>query len=103
MHMQLTQTANTPPILATTSESSHSATWLVTVKVLAEMLADASETEAAIRANIFKAETRINSRGERIPGNGLAEHGAIVRRGRKVLLNPPRYMNWLSGRPPVAR
>ena len=52
----------------------------------------------AIRANIFKAADRFNSRGEKINGNGLAAAGAIVRRGRKVLLDLDRYGAWLAGR-----
>ena len=75
--------------------------WLVTVPVLSTIFGDAGETESGIRANIFKAEDRLNSRGERIAGNGLAAHGAIVRRGRKVLIDVHRYGNWLAGRPPV--
>ena len=48
-----------------------------------------------------QAQDRLNSRGDRIAGNGLAAHGAIVRRGRKVLIDVHRYGNWLAGRPPV--
>jgi hypothetical protein len=77
--------------------------WLVTIKIAAEIFADADETESAIRANVFKAEDRLNSRGERIAGNGLAAHGAIIRRGRKVLLDVNRYGNWLAGRDPAER
>lgn len=81
--------------------AAHSVPWLVTVRVLSEIYAEAGKTEPAIRADIFKAEDRINSRGERIPGNGLAEHKAIVRQGRKVLLDVHRYGNWLARRPPI--
>ncbi len=100
--MQLTQpsdpTRDTPPL----SSSAHPSTpWLVTVKIAAEIFADAGETESAIRANIFKSDDRLNSRGERIPGNGLAAHGAVIRRGRKRLLDVHRYGNWLAGRPPA--
>jgi len=69
--------------------------------VLASIYADAGKTPSAIRADIFKAEDRLNSRGERIVGNGLAAHGAVIRRGRKVLLDVHRYGNWLSGRDPA--
>ena len=75
--------------------------WIVTVDVLASIYADAGKTPSAIRADIFKAEDRLNSRGERIAGNGLAAHGAVIRRGRKVLLDVHRYGNWLSGREPA--
>lgn len=75
--------------------------WLVTVDILSTVYGDAGKTPSAIRADIFKAEDRLNSRGERIAGNGLAAHGAIVRLGRKVLIDVHRYGNWLAGRPPV--
>ena len=75
--------------------------WLATVDVAAGIFADAGKTPAAIRADIFKADDRLNSRGERIAGNGLAAHHAVIRRGRKVLIDVPRYGNWLGGRDPV--
>ena len=75
--------------------------WIVTVDVLASIYADAGKTPSAIRADIFKAEDRLNSRGERIAGNGLAAHGAVIRRGRKVLLDVRRYGSWLAGRDPA--
>ena len=71
---------------------------LATIQKTAEVFANAGETPAAIRANIFKAADRFNSRGEKINGNGLAAAGAIVRRGRKVLLDLDRYGAWLAGR-----
>lgn len=71
---------------------------LATVENTAKVFVAAGQTPAAIRANIFKAEDRINSRGEKIPGNGLAASGAIVRRGRKILIDLDRYGAWLSGR-----
>jgi hypothetical protein len=70
---------------------------IATVKVAAKIFADAGQTESAIRANIFKSDDRFNSRGEKIHGNGLAASGAIVRRGRKVLIVVPRYAAWLTG------
>lgn len=71
---------------------------LATVDKAAEVFANAGETPAAIRANIFKAADRFNSRGEKINGNGLAAAGAIIRRGRKVLIDLDRYGAWLAGR-----
>ena len=75
--------------------------WIVTVDVLASIVTDAGKTPSAIRADIFKAEDRRNSRGDKIAGNGLAAHGAVIRRGRKVLIDVQRYGNWLAGRNPV--
>lgn len=70
---------------------------LATIEKAAEVFADAGETPGAIRAKIFKAEERTNSRGERIPGNGLAASGAVIRHGRKVLIDLDRYGAWLAG------
>lgn len=71
---------------------------LATIEKAAEVFADAGETPGAIRANIFKAADRTNSRGDKIPGNGLERSGAIIRRGRKVLIDIERYAAWLAGR-----
>lgn len=70
---------------------------LVTVAIAAQIFSEAGKTPAAIRSDIFKAEDRLNSRGEKIQGNGLAAYRAVVRSGRKVLLIPDRYGAWLAG------
>ncbi|MDP2369819.1 hypothetical protein [Rhodoferax sp.] len=75
--------------------------WLATVPVLASIYADAGVTPGGVRMDIFKADDRLNSRGEKIEGNGLAKYGAIVRRGRKVLIDVHRYGAWLAGRAPA--
>lgn len=75
----------------------NSNTGLATVKNTAKAFANAGETEASIRANIFKAQDRYNSRGDLIKGNGLAATGAIIRRGRKILIDLERYGQWLAG------
>lgn len=77
--------------------TSHCLPRLATIERAAEIFADAGETPSAIRANVFKADDRYNSRGEKIAGNGLAATGAIIRRGRKVLIDIDRYGAWLSG------
>jgi len=55
-------------------------------------------TQAALRDLIFKASDRHNSRGDRIPGNGLSEAGAIIRLGRKVLIDLDAFESWLDSR-----
>lgn len=52
-------------------------------------------TAAALRNLIFKAGPRQSSKGE-IPGNGLIECGAIVRRGRKVMICRERFLAWVQ-------
>lgn len=51
-------------------------------------------TEAALRNLIFKAERRQSTSGE-IPGNGLADAGAVVRIGRKVLIDEEKFFEWV--------
>jgi hypothetical protein len=52
-------------------------------------------TPPALRNLIFKAEPRQSSRGE-IPGNGLAESGAVIRLGRRVLLDESKFLAWVA-------
>lgn len=53
-------------------------------------------TPASLRNLILNAADRVNSRGERIPGNGLAEAGAIVRIGRRVLIDEQSFFRWIA-------
>lgn len=57
--------------------------------------AEPAFTQAALRNLIFKAEPRHSSKGV-IPGNGLIECGAIVRRGRKVMIHRERFLAWVQ-------
>jgi len=50
-------------------------------------------TQAALRSLIFKAAPRQTSLGE-ISGNGALEAGAIIRHGRKVLIDRERFLSW---------
>lgn len=71
---------------------------LYTVKQAAE--AYPAFSQAALRDLIFKADDRRNSRGEAIPGNGLA---ACLRRiGRRVLIDADGFEDWI-GRHRVAQ
>ena len=100
--MWVTQPSTSAPVTQPTTNSGSAMPWLATIDVAATVFADAGKTPSAIRADIFKADDRLNSRGERIAGNGLGAHGAVVRNGRKVLLDVHRYGNWLAGQPPAA-
>lgn len=68
---------------------------LSTVKNLPSQFPLANLTISAIHGHIFKAKDRYDSRGRRIPGNGLDLTGAIIRRGRKVLIDVDKYGAWL--------
>lgn len=68
----------------------------VTVKELPMLPGYGWLTEAALRHLIFKALPRKNSKGEALPTNGLSEAGAIIRLGRKVLIDLDRFDQWVS-------
>ena len=53
-------------------------------------------SKAALRNLILNSRDRIDSRGQTIPGNGLWEAGAIVRVGRRVLLDENRFFEWIA-------
>lgn len=53
-------------------------------------------TQAALRNLILNSADRVSSRGDRIPGNGLQESGAIVRVGRRVLIDEGAFFQWLA-------
>jgi hypothetical protein len=53
-------------------------------------------SQPALRNLILNSTGRSNSRGVRIPGNGLAEAGAIVRVGRRVLLDEGAFFRWIA-------
>lgn len=53
-------------------------------------------SQASLRNLVLNASDRVNSRGERIAGNGLAEAGAIVRVGRKVLIDEAAFFRWIA-------
>jgi hypothetical protein len=84
-----------------TNELKHTASnnlpTLSTVKNLPSFYPAVGLTIAAVHGQIFKAQDRFDSKGRKIPGNGLAASGAIIRRGRKVLIDVEKYGAWLSG------
>jgi hypothetical protein len=69
---------------------------LCAVEEIASAFPHARLTPAAVRALVFRADDRHNSRGELLPGNGLGRAGAIVRIGRKVLIDLDRFAAWVE-------
>lgn len=59
-------------------------------------------TPAALRAYIYKANPRVTRDGE-VPGNGLIEAGAIVRLGRRVLIDEAKFFAWIEAQQQVSR
>lgn len=86
------QTGNTHAMRAAFADPAPRQT-LFTVEQFAA--AQPAFTCAALRNLIFKAEPRHSSKGE-ILGNGLLECGAIVRIGRKVLIDEARFFAWVQ-------
>jgi len=89
--MQTQSLSNT--VLSTLSEFRAAPPLLFTVKQFATR--NEAFTEAAMRNMIFKADERRASNGV-IPGNGLIECGAIIRLGRKVLIDELAFFNWIK-------
>jgi len=69
---------------------------LVTVRQLAGLPGYRCFSEAALRHLVFSAQARYGSNGHLIPGNGLQESGAILRIGRKVLIDLDAFDAWLD-------
>ena len=63
-------------------------------KVAQFVKAEPAFTESGIRNYIFKAQPRQSTKGV-IPGNGLLECGAIIRVGRKVLIDRDKFLFWV--------
>jgi hypothetical protein len=54
-------------------------------------------TEAALRNLILNSTDRLNSRGQRVPGNGLRESGAVLNVGRRVLIDVQAFFGpWIA-------
>jgi len=75
--MQTQQTTSQEPIQL------HAPKQIVTVKQLALMLIAYQGRTGAIRWQIFNAES-----------NGLKASGAIIRHGRKILIDVDKYFAW---------
>lgn len=94
MHIQTTQhTSTTAAAIRAAYPDLPQRQTLYTVEQFAA--AEPAFTAAALRNLIFKAQPRQSSKGE-IPGNGLIECGAIVRRGRKVMIHGERFLDWVQ-------
>ncbi len=52
-------------------------------------------TESSIRHLLFNSRTRYSTSGETVLGNGLAESGAIIRVGRRILIDVHKFREWL--------
>jgi hypothetical protein len=68
-------------------------TW-VTVKKLSSEPGHECFTEPVLRHLIFNSQDRVNSKGEIIPGNGLAS--AICRVGRRIYFDLNLFDRWVD-------
>lgn len=69
---------------------------LAAVKNVPRCFPNLGLTLATIQGHIFKSRDRYDSRGRKIPGNGLEATGAIIRHGRKVVIDVDKYAVWLA-------
>lgn len=51
---------------------------------------------ASLRALIYTSEDRISHGGDVIKGNGLRKSGAIIRVGRRVLIDEEAFFRWIA-------
>jgi len=79
------------------NQAAHKLPKLSTVKNLPSFFPAVALTVPAVHGQIFKSKDRFDSKGRMILGNGLAATGAIIRRGRKVLIDVDKYAAWLAG------
>ncbi len=79
--------------IASNTEPHAPAPRVFTVKQFAQR--NPAFSELALRNLIFKSAERQSSRGL-IPGNGLLDAGAIVRIGRKVLIDELAFFGWVD-------
>ncbi len=89
--MQIQSRKNPTAVHSACLDSTPPSAQLYTVAQFAER--QPAFTEAALRALIFNAEPRHSTRGE-ISGNGLIECGALIRIGRKVLIDETQFLEW---------
>lgn len=68
---------------------------LYTVRQFAE--ANPAFSEASLRWLIFNSEPK-KLKNCHLESNGLAESGAILRNGRRILIDPERFDAWLRSR-----
>lgn len=67
---------------------------LFTLKKFAEKHSNFTSL-SAITNQVFKSAPRQSSRGV-IPGNGMLDHGVIVKVGRRVLIDEAAYFRWID-------
>ncbi|MBB3066652.1 hypothetical protein [Limibacillus halophilus] len=67
---------------------------LLTVKQLAQDSRFPWLTESALRHLIFNSQSRFSAAGDVLEGNGL--DGAIIRVGRRILINIDEFVSWLN-------
>jgi hypothetical protein len=80
----------------TTNRSLLAGPRLVTVSALPSIPGYEWLSVSALRHLLFRASKRFDSKGERVPDNGLEEAGAILRIGRKILIDLDRFDAWLA-------
>ena len=77
-----------------TTLQDHTSNQLVSVRQLVNQPQYSWLTEATLRHYIFHSGPRLASNGDTIPGNGLGK--AILRVGRKVLIDLPAFDAWIE-------
>ena len=54
-------------------------------------------TKSSLRHLIYNSEHRYSAAGDVVLGNGLVEAGAIIRIGRRILIDADKFREWVLG------
>lgn len=74
----------------------HNTRTYYTVDQMSELPEFQMFSKSALRHLIFNSRPRPSASGGKLPGNGLVEAGAIVRIGRRILIDIDSFRNWLG-------
>lgn len=93
MNALMTQTSLSSPVTATPKEAMQRT--IFTVEEFVKLPEFSFLTKSSLRHLLFNSRPRKSASGDEIGGNGLAASGAIIRVGRKVLIDAERFRGWL--------
>ncbi|QQG36703.1 MAG: hypothetical protein HYS17_02710 [Micavibrio aeruginosavorus] len=71
---------------------------LMTIKNVVQQPEYSWLTEAVLRRLIFNSKPQYSASGKVVAGNGLAEYGAIIRIGKKILIDLDAFDQWIASK-----
>lgn len=96
--MQNLLNQSTPPLHYETNQRI-----IFTVEEFAQLPEFGYLTKSSLRHLIFNSRPRYSASGDLIAGNGLVEAGAIIRIGRKILIDASKFRQWTQSQRETAQ